>query len=148
MKTFKEMAINESPVGQRGRTSVKDAQVHITPELEKQFFKIVKELGGKTVAFVLLNKISYTSIGTNDSVLKRYKDSNEITSKKLHEDVELNENEYEDVLLKHNIKIKSKFETKFGTEFKLAKKYDDKKIRDILKNYNVAFSDDSIFVSK
>jgi len=79
------------------------------------------------------------------TIYKTLKDVDNIVEK---EDVELNENEYEDVLLKNNIKIKSKLETKFGTEFKLAKKYDQDDIKDILKKYKVSFDGDSIFVSK
>jgi hypothetical protein len=146
----------ESPVGSRGRTSVKDAHAHITPELEKEFFKIVKKLGGKTVASVLLNKITVAPIGTSDSVLKRYQDSNHIQSDRLKKSnkplkentMDINENVYEDILIKHNIKIKSKFETKFGTEFQLAKKYDEDNIRHILNGYKVTFDGNSIFVTK
>jgi len=145
----------ESPVGQRGRTSVKDAHAHITPELEKEFFKIIKKLGGIQVAKVMLNKISVAPISTSDSVLKRYQDSNYIqadklkkSNKTLKEEFELNENEYEDILIKNNIKIKSKFETKFGTEFQLAKKYDKEDIKKALKGFKVTFDGNSIFVTK
>jgi len=147
MGTFKEM-ISESPVGKRGRTSIIDAQAHITPELEKKFDKIVKELGGVTVATVLLNKIKVAPVGTSDSVLKRYKDNNVITAHKMNE---VSENKYEELLLKNHIKIKSKFETKYGTEFILAKKYDNNDIKKALKDFKVTFSkddDNSIFVSK
>jgi hypothetical protein len=149
MNTFTQLF--ESPVGSRGRTSVKDAHAHITPELEKEFFKIVKRLGGKTVANVLLNKITVAPIGTSDSVLKRYQDSNHIHSSKikktLKEDNKLNENVFEDILIKNHIKIKSKFETKFGTEFQLAKKYDEEEIKKILTGYKVTFDGNSIFVT-
>ena len=52
--------VNESPVGSVGRTSSKDAEGHLTanPELIARFRKIVRELGGKTVAMLLLNKMS------------------------------------------------------------------------------------------
>lgn len=50
-------ALVESPVGLVGRTGVKDAQEYINPELKKEFTKIVKALGGKTVARMLLNNL-------------------------------------------------------------------------------------------
>lgn len=50
--------LEESPVGQVGRTSHGEALNHIeNSDVEKEFFKVVKKLGGKTVAKVLLNKI-------------------------------------------------------------------------------------------
>jgi|SaaInl8_200m_RNA_FD_contig_61_766361_length_3315_multi_10_in_0_out_0_3 hypothetical protein len=50
-------SLTESPVGIVGRTGEVDADAHITPELIKRFKKIVKELGGKTVATKLLNSM-------------------------------------------------------------------------------------------
>ena len=50
--------INESAVGTPGRTTVKDAEEHINDELLAEFKKIIKKLGGKTVAKVLLDKLS------------------------------------------------------------------------------------------
>lgn len=47
--------LNESPVGSIGRTSKEDAEAHITPELQAEFEKIVKQLGGKAVARALLD---------------------------------------------------------------------------------------------
>jgi len=91
----------------------------------------------------MFNKTSKTIITKNVT-----NNNNTLKENVLLTDTELNENEYENVLLKNNIKIKSKFETKFGTEFKLAKKYDEDDIKKILKNYKVSFDDDSIFVSK
>lgn len=52
---FRELL--ESPVGLVGRTGIKDAEDHITDELKKSFIKIVKSLGGKTVARMLLNNL-------------------------------------------------------------------------------------------
>ena len=49
--------INESAVGTPGRTTVKDAEEHINDELVAEFKKIIKKLGGKTVAKVLLDKL-------------------------------------------------------------------------------------------
>ena len=49
--------LKESPVGEVGRTGKKDAEKHVTPELQKRFMKIVKEMGGKTVAMTLLNSV-------------------------------------------------------------------------------------------
>lgn len=48
--------INESPVGQRGRTSVADAQSFIkeNPHLIDEFKKIVIKMGGKAVASHIL----------------------------------------------------------------------------------------------
>lgn len=55
MKSFREIIITESPVGSRGRTSKMEAQSHIENNgLEKKFMAIVKELGGKTAARLLL----------------------------------------------------------------------------------------------
>lgn len=49
---------NESAVGKPGRTTEKDAEEHINDELVAEFKKIIKKLGGKTVAKVLLDKLS------------------------------------------------------------------------------------------
>ena len=45
---------NESAVGQRGRTDAKSALAHLTPALKKQFRKLLKDVGGKTVMRYLL----------------------------------------------------------------------------------------------
>ena len=50
---FKEY-LQESPVGQPGRTGMADAQAHISDDLIKDFENIVKKLGGKTVARAIL----------------------------------------------------------------------------------------------
>lgn len=50
--------INESAVGTPGRTTIKDAEEHINDELIAEFKKIIKKLGGKTVAKVLLDKLA------------------------------------------------------------------------------------------
>lgn len=47
--------INESAVGEIGRTSKADAEAHITPELQAEFEKIIKQIGGKAVARALLD---------------------------------------------------------------------------------------------
>ena len=52
---LKNNEINESPVGMVGRTGKVDAQNHISPELLKRFSQVVKELGGKTVARMLID---------------------------------------------------------------------------------------------
>ena len=49
--------IMESAVGAPGRTTVKDAEDHINDELVAEFKKIIKKIGGKTVAKVLLDKL-------------------------------------------------------------------------------------------
>lgn len=53
----KMLGLNESAVGAPGRTTVKDAEDHIDDELLAEFKKIIKKLGGKTVAKVLLDKL-------------------------------------------------------------------------------------------
>lgn len=87
IKSFRDI-VNESPVGQKGRTGHEDAINHITnnPELEKQFLKMVKELGGKTVVAKIL--AGYNSISESDD--EEYDD--EITSIEDYEDI------YEDVI--------------------------------------------------
>lgn len=50
--------LGESAVGKPGRTTEKDAEEHINDELVAEFKKIIKKLGGKTVAKVLLDKLS------------------------------------------------------------------------------------------
>lgn len=52
--TFNEF-ISESPVGEIGRTTKSDAEAHITPELQAEFEKVVKAIGGKAVARALLD---------------------------------------------------------------------------------------------
>ena len=46
--------INESPVGSVGRTDAKSALEHLSPELKKEFKKLLKAVGGKTVMRYLL----------------------------------------------------------------------------------------------
>jgi len=53
--------ILESAVGKPGRTTEKDAEDHIDDELVAEFRKIIKKLGGKTVAKVLLDKLGQKS---------------------------------------------------------------------------------------
>jgi hypothetical protein len=57
IKFLKDWNMNESAVGTPGRTTVKDAEDHIDDELIAEFKKIIKKLGGKTVAKVLLDKL-------------------------------------------------------------------------------------------
>lgn len=53
------MLIKESPVGTVGRTTKEEAIEHIeNSDLAKKFRKIVKELGGKTVARQLLSTMT------------------------------------------------------------------------------------------
>ena len=49
---------NESAVGLVGRTGFQDAKNHISDELRKEFKRIVKALGGKTVARQLLAEMN------------------------------------------------------------------------------------------
>ena len=58
LKDIKLIKLNESAVGKPGRTTEKDAEEHINDELVAEFKKIIKKLGGKTVAKVLLDKLS------------------------------------------------------------------------------------------
>jgi hypothetical protein len=59
-KRKRKMGMSESPVGQVGRTGVMDAETYInnSPELRSEFRKIVKKLGGVTVAFNLLQTMN------------------------------------------------------------------------------------------
>ena len=57
MTNFKE-ALKESAVGMVGRTGAIDAKAHVTAELRAEFKKIVKKLGGKTVARQLLAEMN------------------------------------------------------------------------------------------
>lgn len=50
--------LKESPVGKVGRTGSADAANHVTAELRAEFKKIVKKLGGKTVARQLLAEMN------------------------------------------------------------------------------------------
>ncbi len=52
--------LNEAAVGQKGRTSYKEAQEYCdeNEELVNEFRKILKKLGGKTVAKALLDKLA------------------------------------------------------------------------------------------
>lgn len=52
--------LDEATVGQRGRTSYKEAMDYCdeNEELVSEFKKIIKKLGGKTVAKALLDKLS------------------------------------------------------------------------------------------
>ena len=56
----KFIKLDEAAVGQRGRTSYKEAEEYCeeNEELVAEFRKIVKKLGGKTVAKALLDKLS------------------------------------------------------------------------------------------
>jgi len=53
---FKELF--ESPVGSVGRTGTKDAEAHVTDELRAEFKKIVKKLGGVSVARQLILELN------------------------------------------------------------------------------------------
>lgn len=63
IKFLKDWNLNEAAVGQRGRTSYKEAQEYCeeNEELVDEFRKIIKKLGGKTVAKALLDKLSQKS---------------------------------------------------------------------------------------
>jgi len=58
----------ESAVGSIGRTGSADAKAHVGPELRNEFKKIVKKLGGKTVARQLLAEMNAGGpLGESDS---------------------------------------------------------------------------------
>jgi len=59
-KIRKKKQLDESPVGSVGRTGSKDAEEYInsTPELRAEFKKIVRKLGGVTVARKLLMQMN------------------------------------------------------------------------------------------
>lgn len=56
--SLEESKIVESPVGTVGRTGANDAKAHVNAELRAEFKKIVKKLGGKTVARQLLAEMN------------------------------------------------------------------------------------------
>ena len=58
LKKLFETAIDESAVGMVGRTGVADAKAHVGAELRAEFKKIVKKIGGKTVARQLLAEMN------------------------------------------------------------------------------------------
>ncbi len=51
-------SLNESAVGLVGRTGAGDADTYITADIRAEFKKIVKKLGGKTVARKLLAEMN------------------------------------------------------------------------------------------
>lgn len=57
-KCGQKIDLDESAVGLVGRTGTLDADNHITPELRAEFKKLVKKLGGKTVARKLLAEMN------------------------------------------------------------------------------------------
>lgn len=99
MKSFRELT-SESAVGKVGRTSGLEAAAHIEANgLEKKFAKIVRELGGKTAARLLLAKMSQKG---------------DIVSEK--------SNTIEGYLREVGYKIKSEEPTKKGKELEFYKK--------------------------
>lgn len=74
-----------------------------------------------------------------------FKDKIKETPEKI-EIIETEEKNPEKILINNGIKIKSKFGTKFGTEFVLFKQPDSKKIKNILKGFKISFNGNSIFV--
>ena len=54
----------------------------------------------------------------------------------------------EDILRNGGFKIRSIFGTKFGTEFLLMKKYPEKDIKEILKDFTIRIDAESVFVEK
>lgn len=83
----------------------------------------------------------------NNWMLGTDKSTFAILYKKYKEAMSINEvKSAEDLLRSNSIKIKSVHGTKFGTEFVLAKKYDEKEIKDILSDFTLKFDDKSVFV--
>ena len=134
--TFKKLI--ERPVWQVCRTGYADADNHVTPELEKEFMKIVKQLGGKTVARLLLSKMNSQS--------NKISDTGDKTLPKDLGDAAIHESEEEDLLIKKGIKIKTKHSTKFGVEYVLFKKYTKEELQKILKDKKITVDGDSVFV--
>jgi len=62
-KKLLDAEINESPVGQKGRTSSVDADNYIdeNPKVVNDFKKIVQKMGGKQVARRILDRMSFTN---------------------------------------------------------------------------------------
>jgi hypothetical protein len=52
----------------------------------------------------------------------------------------------EEILRDNNFKIKSVHGTKFGTEYVMAKQYEEKDIKDVLGDFDLKFDGKSIFV--
>ena len=106
--TIKELM--ESPVGFVGRTKKSEAEEHIAnTDLEKKFKKIVKELGGKTVARQLLATLDSKGDTPEDKGIYESKDQTPA--------------EY---LRKAGFKIKSEEPTKKGIELEFYKDKDSK----------------------
>jgi len=64
LKELEESEINETPVGQRGRTSRKEAAEYIAdhPEVVKEIEKLIKKVGGKEVLRQIIKIILATDI--------------------------------------------------------------------------------------
>jgi len=52
----------------------------------------------------------------------------------------------DEILRSNKFKIKNIYGTKFGTEYVMAKKYDEEEIKSALKDYKLKFDGKSIFV--
>ena len=132
MKSFRELTTqNESPVGKVGRTSGLEAAEHIEANgLEKKFAKIVKELGGKTSARLLLAKMNQ---------------SGDILESKNFE-----EESIEKYLRDVGFKIKSEEPTKNGKELEFFKQsnaeeaFEDLKTAGYGKKFDISLSHNTI----
>lgn len=127
LKKFRDL-VKESPVGQVGRTSREEAINHIqSKDVEKKFFAIVKELGGKTVARELLGRLD-----TKSDVVSKDGDKTLIEKAK-------NVQEY---LRSSGYKIKSEEPTRKGMELEFFNSKDataaleDLKDAGFIKNYS------------
>ena len=81
------------------------------------------------------------------SILMESKNEPIIETKVISKPVKIEEKKSaEEILRGNNFKIKSIFGTKFGTEYLMAKKYDEDKIKELLSDFKIKIDDNSIFV--
>lgn len=106
---IKNEKLDESAVGQRGRTSSEEVTTHVkdNPALYKEFKKIVKKLGGKSVARKLLDTMSMP-IGWDIHESEIAEEAEEILESVVNEvDKQDNIIDIEGILRKEGFKIKS-----------------------------------------
>jgi len=135
MKKFREIVkgledLKESPVGMVGRTKDAEAMEHIENSgLEKRFRKIVKELGGLSVARQLLQRMTMKDYVTN---------------------VDESTETIEGYLRDSGFKIKSEDASKYGKELEFynissAKEaFEDLKSAGFLKKFDIILSHNTI----
>jgi hypothetical protein len=115
----------DSAVGDKGRTTELDAENHITnnPELIKQFLKIVKQLGGKSVAMKILSGFNPANCPLNNEISEA-KTSVESVIKHLKDS---------------GIKLKSNTKTSRGIELEFFKPAQAENAYEELKTLNLSF---------